>query len=273
MPTNGTIIQRNFKQTIMKSQVAVIVPIYQPLSSNEQASLRQTTRILSAYPIIMLVPSGMDIQKLKTEFPSITYREVSPEWLGSKNGIDGYNTMMVSSTFYEMFSNYEYILICHVDAWVFKDELAYWCKKGYDCVAAPWIKKHYKLLNTPIIRPVYKYIERILHKDNHISHMELHAKIGNGGLSLRKVSTFRHACSQYGQEIKQCMQKRQIPEDVFWATIPVDFSYPTLREAVQFAFDTKPQICLKINGGQLPFGCHSWFKPAYADFWKHWIHC
>ena len=50
----------------------------------------------------------------------------------------GYNEMMMSEKFYELFSDYEYILICHVDAWLFRNELVEWCRKGYDHVAAPW---------------------------------------------------------------------------------------------------------------------------------------
>lgn len=256
----------------MKNLVAVIVPIYHSLSDNEHASLRRTVCMLSEYPIIVLVPSGMATKELKNEFPTINCLEVSQEWLGSKNGIDGYNAMMMSRSFYNLFIDYEYILICHVDAWIFKNELAYWCHKGYDCIAAPWIKKHYRLLNNPIIRPVYKHIEHILHKNTHISHMDLHAKVGNGGFSLRKVNAFLQACEKYSHEIELCLKEKQFPEDVFWAITPSEFTYPDLYEAVQFAFDTKPRLCLKINQGKLPFGCHSWFKPAYADFWKQWIH-
>ena len=77
-------------------------------------------------------------------------REVSDEWLGRKNGIAGYNRMMLSAGFYELFRDYEYLLICHTDAWIFRDELADWCRRGYDCVAAPWVRR--KVYDLPILK-------------------------------------------------------------------------------------------------------------------------
>lgn len=46
--------------------------------------------------------------------------------------------MMMSEAFYQLFSDCEYILICHTDAWIFRDDLSAWCQKGYDLIAAPW---------------------------------------------------------------------------------------------------------------------------------------
>lgn len=71
--------------------------------------------------------------------------------------IDGYNKLMLSPSFYKAFSNYEYILIYQLDAWVFKDELQHWCNQKYDYIGAP-IYQNNKLIG-----------------------------IGNGGFSLRKV--------------------------------------------------------------------------------------
>ncbi len=79
----------------------------------------------------------MDRTEIEREFPSLPVRSVSDEWLGRKNGIAGYNRMMLSAEFYETYRAYEYILICHADAWVFRNDLSAWCRRGFDCVAAP----------------------------------------------------------------------------------------------------------------------------------------
>lgn len=123
----------------MDNLVKVIIPIYRTtLKDWERASLDNTLRLLSAYPILFLIPEGLDIRPLSTVYPSVEVMRVSPDWLGTRRGIAGYNEMMLSRSFYDLFADTEYIFICHLDAWLFRDELAAWCRKGYDLVAAPW---------------------------------------------------------------------------------------------------------------------------------------
>lgn len=45
---------------------------------------------------------------------------------------------MLSAEFYERFLAWDYILLCQTDAFVFRDELADWCARGYDYIGAPW---------------------------------------------------------------------------------------------------------------------------------------
>src|SRR6185312_14561683 len=56
---------------------------------------------------------------------------------------------------------YKYILFYELDAWVFRDELNYWCTKGYDYIGAPWLDSSTKQI----------------------------VGVGNGGFSLRKVNS------------------------------------------------------------------------------------
>ena len=84
--------------------------------------------------IELLVPEGMDRTEIEREFPSLPVRSVSDEWLGRKNGIAGYNRMMLSAEFYETYRAYEYILICHADAWVFRKT----CRHGAAAVSTAW---------------------------------------------------------------------------------------------------------------------------------------
>lgn len=140
-----------------KKEVVVVVPVYRPeLTVWERASLRQTVGVLQEnYPVELLVPCGMDCSAIRREFSGLPVREVSDEWLGRKNGIAGYNRMMLSAGFYELFRDYEYLLICHTDAWIFRDELADWCRRGYDCVAAPWVRR--KVYDLPILKQYLRW--------------------------------------------------------------------------------------------------------------------
>src|SRR5476651_1552466 len=118
----------------MSNLVAVVIPIYKKKpDSNELMSLKQCLSVLKNYPIIFLGPANLDTtvyQKLcnSTPFKMITFDEF---YFGS---IDGYNQLMLSPGFYKSFLDYKFILIYQLDAYVFKDELTYWCNQNYDFI-------------------------------------------------------------------------------------------------------------------------------------------
>ncbi|MBE6174005.1 MAG: hypothetical protein E7147_00485 [Rikenellaceae bacterium] len=245
-------------------KVKVVIPIYRELTSLERASLQQTSRVLAAYPIEVLYPEGMDIEALVGGVASLECRAVSEEWLGRRNGIAGYNRMCLSEEFYAMYADYDYILICHTDAWIFRDELQEWCERDYDCVAAPWLRR--PIYNLPLVK---QYMAWRAKRATKPTRQILYGKVGNGGLSLRKVASFMRVCREEKATI-DCFNAEShhlYNEDVFWATVPHDFRYPDAMEALHFAIDTHPRYCYKLLGEKLPFGCHSWTKPKFYRFW------
>src|SRR5690606_35437868 len=48
--------------------------------------------------------------------------------------------LVLSRRFFRSFITYEYILIYHLDALVFSDQLREWCAAGFDYIGAPWLK-------------------------------------------------------------------------------------------------------------------------------------
>jgi hypothetical protein len=248
------------------NSVAVIIPIYKSeLSFLEKKSLTQTCSVLFNYDIIVIKPKNLQLNHLQEGFPLIKFQSFNDSFFVSKRS---YNRLMLSSDFYERFLDYEYILICQLDAYVFKDELVEWCNKGYDYIGAPWIPKP---LYTKLIIRDYR---RVLHWwkkiRNKPSTQSLNNKIGNGGFSLRKVSTHYKATITYNKKIDYYLsqQHRLYNEDVFWATEVPEFVYPTLPEAIQFSFEKYPKYCFKINNNKLPFGCYAWHKTKMRKFWK-----
>lgn len=246
----------------------VVIPLYRTdLPAEDMASLRNTFAQLSSWPVALLVPRGLDLCGLRDELPPFERVEVPDEWLGTKNGIQGYNSMMLDKGFYDLFADCEYILICHTDAWIFRDELDYWCRRGYDCVAAPWVRR--PVYDLPVISTFAKWHRKVSERRNKMTRADLYGKVGNGGLSLRRVDAFATACTEYAAEAEHFRREsgHLFNEDVFWATVPQKFIYPSQDEALAFAFDTHPAYCYKVRGGQLPFGCHAWSKPRYRKFW------
>ena len=99
---------------------------------------------------------------------------------GTFDSIQTYNLLMLSGSFYKKFLEYKYLLILQTDAILVKP-VDIILKYNYDYVAPNW-KKGFK------IPPLFKY--KILSKMFQIFGFYDVLFIGNGGLSLRKISTF-----------------------------------------------------------------------------------
>ena len=255
------------------NKVVIVIPIYQSvLKDYEMSALKNNLKVLAKYPTVFLKPKGLDITNLKSQFPQVGEVTVSDRWLGTKRGIAGYNEMMLSADFYSLFLAYEYMLICHVDAWVFRDELDFWCNCKYDHIASPWPKRdrytHF---------PLKQYLElKLFFKPKRKNiHCQMFGRVGNGGFSLRRVRPFYNACFKYSKEISYFNSKScdLYNEDVFWSLIPKELKTPSAHEALKFAFDIKPQVCFKQNNYQLPMAVHGFHQPKRREFWKQYIDC
>ncbi len=147
----------------------VVIPVYTPtLSPNEALSLDQCLRVLKKFPITLVTHSEVDIAVYQEAFlkAGTTFRVT---YFDSKYFISvfAYSQLLLSKEFYSRFKEYRYMLIYQLDGFVFKDELEEWCQKDFDYIGAPW------LMNYGV-----NYDGDTLWK------------VGNGGVSLRKVSTF-----------------------------------------------------------------------------------
>lgn len=250
--------------------VKVVIPIYKNvLSELEKRSLRQVYTVLCAYPLVVVKPVSLDLSELVTEFPRLRIESFDDIYFA---GISGYNRLMLSEHFYERFLDSEYILIYQLDAYVFRDELSEWVAKGYDYIGAPWLRK--PIYTWPLISTFMRLCHRYARWKHRPSKQDLYDKIGNGGLSLRKVSSHLRVVSMRSELIERYLAIRHhlYNEDVFWATQAQGFRYPPVREALLFAFDKYPAYCFRLTGHRLPFGCHAWYKRKMRAFWKPIIH-
>lgn len=253
------------KQNKMKA--IVVIPVYQKeLSKLELRSLKQAYQLLHAHPITIIKPASLDLSEITSQFPSLTTTSFEDSFF---QGIKGYNNLMLSSVFYERFLTYDYMLIYQLDAYIFRDELLDWCMKGYDYIGAPWLKK--QIYRYPGISLIMKYSHMQKKKQGKISKQDLYDKVGNGGFSLRKISSHYQATIRYKNKIDKYLSHNNnhfYNEDVFWATEIPEFQYPAPLEALHFAFDKYPSYCYKLTKGKLPFGCHAWYYRKMKRFWK-----
>lgn len=234
----------------------------------ESHSFLQCLKVLSAYDIYLVAPIGLDLSSY-TVNSTIKAKRFDPSYF---SGIAGYNRLMLSNFFYNSFIDYDYILIYQLDSWVFKDELSYWCKLGYDYVGAPWIDIDvYRWLH---IKNLYPTELKVVHR---IGNGRFLSKVGNGGFSLRKVKSMMYNLNLFSYRSKTW----RAYEDSFFchyvSTFNIFFRTPSLNKALKFSFDANPASAYEANNFELPFGCHAFNRsdpPFYGNnvlFWKDHI--
>jgi hypothetical protein len=266
-------------------KVAVVVPGYQraQFTSDEEISFRHLEHFLGRYDKFLVVPQSLAIER-----PGFHIQRFADSYFGSALAN---NRLMLSSSFYQTFRNYDYILIYHLDALVFSDHLLEWCAAGWDYIGAPWLQS----ADSPWVGT---------------------SRVGNGGLSLRRVGSFLRVLSSdkywidpehYWQRIslgqpwytsgvrrlKKWLKyihrfnsvKREVElwplhqdgtknEDHFWSDraeyYDPQFKVAPFEVGLRFAFEVAPRYCFQINQHSLPFGCHAW--PRYdRSFWEPYL--
>lgn len=255
----------------MPSLVTIVIPLYrEQLPPLELRILQHNLSVLAAHPITFILPEGLSTTIMQQQFDIDKYEQlrVSNRWMGAGKGVAGYNKMMTSMAFYTKFVDYKYILICHTDAYLFRDEVVMWCNKGYDYIGAPWIKK--AKYNHPLFKLQFKLKQLLLGRRSKFLQHQLFERVGNGGLSLRKVSSCIEACNAYyGERTSMLAMPHHLNnEDVFWALVPNRFKYPTYKDAAHFALDLKPELGMQLTEGKLPFGCHGLTVERIYKFWE-----
>jgi hypothetical protein len=265
------------------SKACIVIPIYKSfdsLSNFEYLSLQQVFKVFSGKSIKFICSKDFNFSDYFSVANSFNFKgEVETFDNIYFQSIKGYNYLLMSQHFYERFSNYRYMLIYQLDAYIFRDALNEWVNKGYSYVGAPWIIKR----NDEIIFD----------------------GVGNGGFSLRHIKTHLKVLESWGNGdflflyVRYCFQKGIMPslfmkwvlfrlrkkyyiifkehkgnEDIFWCKIAAGkfswYTLPNFEEALEFSMETEPRYAFEKNNNQLPFGCHA-LEKYDLDFWKKWI--
>ncbi len=257
--------------------VNVVLPVYKTqLTDYEIISLTQCVRILGNYPLFLAAPHSLDISCYHKIGPSLQVRTFDDSYF---NSIDGYNRLMLSEEFYKAFSDQEFILIHQLDAFVFQDDLTYWCQQNFDYIGAPWLRDRdftgwLDQLDFTIRQRVATWLN--LKKADGLTPREIINLngVGNGGLTLRRASAMLRYLDRFKQKIAEYerIPMHQYHEDVFWS-IEVNRYWPHLRipsyrKALFFSVEFYPEWAINhYNQGKLPFGCHAWDIHG-TDYWR-----
>ncbi|MCP4418704.1 MAG: hypothetical protein GY805_18960 [Chloroflexi bacterium] len=263
----------------IKCKVAIVTPMSNraKLTPDEEISRRHLVHYLGRYDKYLVVP-----QSLSINMPSFGIERFDERFFGS---VAANTQLMLSRQFYERFSQYEYILIYHFDALVFSDDLEQWCERGYDYIGPPWLLSG----DTPWVKK---------------------PGVGNGGFSLRKISSCLKALNSnryaidpdeywqtYCASRSPLVQTLNFPrkhlkrlkvfnniqreianfkdnEDKFWGFRALnyfpEFKIADVDAALRFAFESDPARSFEKMNYSLPFGCHAWPKYDRA-FWEPYL--
>lgn len=227
-------------------KVVIVVPHHKAeFSKNEKVSLEQLHRVLGNYPIYVVAPEQL---KGKLSLYDWKYKFVSECAFGSK---DRYSKTFMSSWLYELFGNYEYMMIYHTDSFVFSDKLLEFCSLGYDYIGAPWNSYD------PATR-------------------KIGIRVGNGGFCIKKISSVLNVLNHkdeilVGHPMREHMEKM---EDTFFAYCGlnknISFTVPDISTASKFAIEHSINNSLCNLNEAMPFGCHDWYRLNYK-VWRPYI--
>lgn len=248
--------------------VAVVIPVYKTrLTAYETISLTQCLRVLGNHTIYLAAPHGLDISFYREFSPTLQARTFDTYYFAD---IQGYNRLMLSEQFYEAFRDVEYILIHQLDAFVFQDDLDSWCRQKYDYIGAPWLRdRDFTGWSDRFSFNVRQRIATLMNlkKEDGVTPREIISlnKVGNGGLSLRRVPAMLRYIRQFKQKITdyERINQHHYNEDIFLG-IEVNRYWPRLhipsyRKALHFSVEFYPQWAIEhYNQNKLPFGCHAW---------------
>lgn len=217
----------------------IVVPIHREfLMESEEQSFLQLLKVLGKYDICLLCSTSLNISRY-TQLAGD--KELSVKRFDDYyfNGVEKYCQLVSTPFFYEAFSEYEYMLIYQLDAWVFSDELEAWCDKGYDYIGAPIFIKWF---------------------------VERKRQVGNGGFSLRKIDSIIKYLKKYDNpNLPHYMHD----DGFFAANFNDDLKIPSKEEAALFSLELFAEEQYNKTK-KLPFGCHA-YKRYDWNFWKKFI--
>jgi hypothetical protein len=249
----------------LKKKVTVVIPIHQEIPSElEQISLTQTLNVLNKYPITFQAKDNLNIRWYEDFCEGKA--EVSFERFKWK-GFLQYTHLMISPEFYARFLQYDYILICHLDAFVFRDELQKWCESGYDYIGSVIYNKGWS--------------ELAPNRTSKVLGLRKPEYFANGGFALKKVESFHNLTSTFQFKIRlylwyRRIRKRFFQDDIFlsqlFPSLISNFKIPPRSVAQHFgaAFEVWENRDLPFTMGAcetLPFGIHGWFNHNF-EYWK-----
>ncbi|MGL5919544.1 MAG: DUF5672 family protein, partial [Bacteroidales bacterium] len=131
--------------------------------------------------------------------------------------------------------------------------------------------------NKTINKLISNFKSDFAHLFNRIASTDKRFRVGNGGLSLRRIETFKEITLNYKSAIADFLSKNGnlFNEDIFFSIqlskLGYSINIPNFVTACGFAIESNPQKAMEFNNNKLPLGCHAWHKEPFVKFWQKHI--
>lgn len=246
---------------------AIVVPVYKKiLDPIEELSLKRMCELLSGknYDIYLICPKTLDLSNYYNIIDN--NMQVKESRLDDDNfkDIHAYSQLCLKYDFYSLFKEYSYIYIYQLDVYLREDHLEEFCKLGYDYIGSP-------VVSTDCGWSTLK-------KDDDGNVISYAPVIGNGGFSLRKVSTFMDITDPEGEfrkyyEITDDILKDIQFEDLYFCECVKNFYYTNIAPldvGKEFCWDMSADVLYNQFGyDKFPMAIHAWDKNI--RFWQKYI--
>ena len=231
---------------------AVIIPVYKSYySETELICIGSALNRLCKWDIFFATHEGNISQPFCIDGKSSRYSLFSEEKFSS---INAYSDWLLTSDLYFRFRLYKKILICQTDAYVTKDEIAYWVAKDYDYIGAPW----HGIIS---INPNYKSTPSF-NADN------FKLFVGNGGFSMRDT-VGSIGVLERNRDLVSEFRGNEDGLFSFFGIVDPTFKLAPYHDACCFALELRAKETIEKTG-KLPMGFHALEKHDPV-LWKHLI--
>lgn len=219
-----------------KTCCITIITHLESLKDYDKLSFEQALSVFKKRDIFLVIPNKVDTSVFYDKYIKVNKNmkllKVDDKWLSS---YDNYNKTCCIPEFYQLFKDYDYMLLYQTDCWIYEDRLDYFISLGYDWYGAPW--------------PQWS------------------DEVGNGGFCLRKVPKMLEITQKY----KYTSPQKDGYEDTWFckrhknelkiADLKTASNFSIEIPTVSFVSKVKKYISLFEN--KTPMGVHGKFFQPY----------
>ena len=236
-------------QSFLSHSCLTVVPAYKTVPTPSEALALAQLKHLSVENITLVCPNYLDVSAYLALVSDLHVVRLPEEHFIN---VQSYNALMLQPWFYELFtSDYEWMLIHQLDAFLLSNQIQKFCELGYHYYGAPWL----------IGFPQYRF----LFNRHPIKINWRRFQVGNGGLSLRHLEKTVDLL----QRKQDHVSKAFFMEDAFfgyWGSMDEYFRACPVNIAATFSLESHPEHWVKLTN-KLPMGFHG-YEVWSQDFYK-----
>lgn len=246
----------------MKEPVTILIPVFNaPLTAVAMNSLATVQAQLGEFPITFIKgESFTQVEELAEFCPSADFVSFDDRYFSSRTG---YAKLLLGRELYDYFGWSRYLLICEMNTVITKNELAYWCRQGYDFIQ-PY--PHFTAPQ-PLTATLTKRITPQTFLQNNL--VDFVAFGHSSGISLRSNEAFQKLTKRKRRDIQGYLASASdvVNDALFWELYTnrwwPDLNTPTVLSRNRFA-QSATFAASRRGESEKPFAISGLIRPLPA---------